>query len=103
MDQRLYQRLVERARGRCECSCGLAVPPGEVDHMFGRRVDENEATCWVLSVRCHYAKTRNHPDASHWLRLFIEHCRKHGYMESQHRAEARLHFVDTRRKLGAAL
>lgn len=46
-------------------------------------------------------KTQNSPDASHWLRRFIEHCAKWGYLESKQRAEARLFFVDTRRSLGA--
>lgn len=76
----------------------------ECDHFFGRaKAEEVEATCWVLCSRCHYAKTQNSPSASHWLELFIDHCRRYNYSESQQRAEARLVFVDTRRQLGAKL
>lgn len=104
MDAALHQRLLERCRGRCECNCGAKVPPGEVDHAFGRaKAEETEATCWVLSVRCHAEKTLNHPDASHWLRLFAAHSDRHGHAESASRARARLDFVDTRRTLGSAL
>jgi hypothetical protein len=100
----LHAQLTTRCRGRCECQCGARVPPGEIDHFFSRsKAAEGTDTCWVLSVRCHYEKTRNHPTSSEWLRRFIEHCKRHGYTESQQRAEARLQFVDTRRQLGAAL
>jgi hypothetical protein len=106
MDAELHRRLLLRCRGRCECgACGATVPPGEVDHFFGRppRAEETEATCWVLSVRCHYEKTRNHPSNAEWQRRFIEHCRPYGYFESLKRAEARLHFVETRGAFGSAL
>lgn len=100
----LHTLLITRCRGSCECGCGAKVPPGELDHFFGRaKAEESEATCWVLSVRCHYQKTRNSPTSSEWFRRFIAHCRRHGYAEAQRRAEARLDFVDTRRSLGAAL
>lgn len=105
MKDGLYAKLVERARGACEaCGCSLARWGAEADHQFGRaKADENEATVWLICPRCHFAATRNHPDASHWLRLKIQHFEKHGYSESQQRAEARLQFVDTRRSLGVAL
>jgi hypothetical protein len=105
MDAELHRRLLIRCRGRCECGCGAKVPPGEVDHFFGRppRADENETTCWVLSVRCHYAKTRNSPSNAFWQGRFAEHCRGLGYYESMHRAEARKHFVETRGAFGTAL
>ena len=104
MDTALHARLITRCRGLCECGCGAKVPPGEVDHFFGRaRSEETEATCWVLSVRCHYAKTRNSPDASHWFRLFAAHCDRYDYFDAAKRARARLDFVDTRRGLGSAL
>lgn len=104
MDSALHQRLLERCKGRCECGCGAKVPPGEIDHMFGRaKAEESEATCWVLSVRCHFAKTRNSPDAATWLRKSIDHCRTYGYAESRLRAEARLHFVVTRNDFCTAL
>jgi hypothetical protein len=104
MDAALHARLLTRCRGRCECGCGAKVPPGEIDHFFGRaKAEETEATCWVLSVRCHYAKTRNSPDGATWQRKFAEHCRRLGYVESQRRAEARQHFVETRGAFGTAL
>jgi len=71
----LHASLVARANGRCECGCGRAVPPGEVDHFFGRaKAPENEFTCWVLAVGCHRAKTDNEPARKVWLMLFIRHC-----------------------------
>jgi hypothetical protein len=100
----LYQRLVARASGKCECGCGTNISPAEADHVFGRaKSEESEQTVWLLSPSCHYAKTRNHPDASTWLRRFIVHAKQHGYTKSLERAEARLLFVDTRRALGARL
>lgn len=97
MDADLYMHLAARARCKCECGCGADVPPGEVDHFFGRaKADEVEATCWVLTPACHYAKTRNSPSARHWLDKFIAHCKRWGYVESQQRAEARRDFVNTR-------
>jgi hypothetical protein len=101
----LYRRLVERARGRCECGvCGRSIPPGIADHFFGRaKAEESEATVWMLHTTCDYAKTRNSPDASHWFRLFAAHCDRYGYFDAAKRARARLDFVDTRRGLGSAL
>jgi hypothetical protein len=102
MTPELRQRLVARARGRCE-ACGEK-PCQECDHFFSRaRAEENEATCWMLCTSCHFQKTVNHPNAAHWFRRFIEHCRKYLYCESQQRAEARLFFVETRGTLGSAL
>lgn len=91
MDQVLYQALAARARGRCECGCSAPVPPGEVDHFFGRaKSDEVEATCWVLSPRCHFMKTNNSPSARDWLERFIKHCERWGYAESLIRAQGKL-------------
>lgn len=103
MDPDVRHRVLTRCLSRCECGCGAKLPPGELDHFFGRREEETEANCWFLSVRCHYAKTNNSPNASTWLRKFAEHCDRHGYTESATRARARLDFVDTRRMLGSAL
>jgi hypothetical protein len=104
MDAALHARLLTRCRGRCECGCGTRIPPGECDHFFGRaKAEETEATCWMLCPACHYAKTRNHPSNAEWQQRFIEHCRRHGFYESMHRAEARKHFVETRGALGSAL
>lgn len=94
MKHALYSALATRAGGRCECGCGAAVPPGEVDHFFGRaKADESEATCWVLTPRCHYAKTANSPSARSWLERFIAHCERHGYAESETRAKAKLEWL----------
>lgn len=106
MTPALYQQLVARARGLCEaCRCSLARWGQEADHIFGRppRADESEATCWLICPRCHFSRTRNYPNAAHWLRLVVEHFKLHGYAESQQRAEARLYFVETRGALGSAL
>jgi hypothetical protein len=105
MSPDLYHLLAARCRGRCEaCRADLFSTGREVDHFFGRaKAEEVESTCWALCPRCHYQKTRNHPDSSHWLRLFIAHCVRWGYVESAQRADARLVFVDTRRELGARL
>lgn len=105
MDAALVQALGARAHGCCEvCGVSFSQAGREIDHVFGRaRQEEVEATCWLLCPRCHYAKTQNSPSASHWLEKFIAHCKRYGYAEAQHRAEARLQFVDTRRTLGAAL
>lgn len=127
MDAELYARLINRCRGRCECQCGVAVPPGEVDHFFSRgRSDESEQTCWVLSVRCHYAKTNGSPSSAEWFKRFIRHClvqelrvidprpfnggpyidrcpEENAWREVRKRAEARLYFVETRGAFGTAL
>lgn len=100
----LYQRLVVRAAGRCECGCQRSIPPGHADHFFGRaKAGESEATVWLLQATCDFEKTRNHPTSSEWLRRFVAHADRHGYAESKTRAEARLEFVDTRRSLGGRL
>jgi len=104
MDQDVRHAVIVRSQNRCECGCGRKIPPGELDHAFGRaKAEETVETCWMLSVQCHFEKTRNHPDASTWLRRFAEHCDRHGYTEAASRARARFDFVDTRRTLGSAL
>lgn len=48
--------------------------------MFGRaKALESVANCWMLLPACHFAKTRNSPDAATWLRRFIEHQTVYGY------------------------
>lgn len=104
MSPELRHRLFSRARGQCECGCGAFVPPGECDHFFGRaKAEESEATCWVLTPRCHFAKTRNSPDGGYWLERFIVHCDRWGYNESVIRARARLEMVTTRHQFNRAL
>lgn len=114
MSPDLYRLLSARAHGRCECGCGAGVPPGEVDHFFGRaKSDEVEFTCWVLTPRCHYMKTNNSPNAEHWLTKFIAHCGRwarkaqgdgvDGYAESAVRAQVKLEWNATKRTLRGAL
>jgi hypothetical protein len=67
--------------------------PARVDHFFGRaKAEEVEATCWILSVRCHFAKTNNSPRARIWFERFINHCQRWGYAASRTRAENDLAF-----------
>jgi hypothetical protein len=89
--------LAARAHGKCEaCGCFLG-DRGELDHFFGRaKAEELESTCWLICSECHYSKTRNHPNAAHWLSLFIAHCVRWGYHESRQRAEARRDFVNAK-------
>ena len=86
--------VMERAGFRCE-SCGVSLPLGglELDHVFGganRRALETPETCMALCHACHVSKTRNSPDAAYWLRAFIRHCKKHGYLHAEMLAEKRL-------------
>lgn len=103
MSPELYAAIVTRANGRCECgTCGMPVPPGEVDHHFGRAKAATAIdTCWLLTPTCHFAKTNNAPSARAWLARFIAHCAKHGYAESKARAEAKLEFLKTKHDLTA--
>lgn len=87
----LYMAIVRRSAWLCECGCGAKVPPGEVDHFFGRaKAVEELATCWLLTPRCHFEKTRNYPRAAAWMTKFIRHCVKHDYQESATRARGKL-------------
>lgn len=104
MDAEVHRQVLIRCRGLCECGCGRKLPPGELDHFFGRaKAEETVENVWALSVQCHFEKTRNHPTASTWFLRFIKHCGKYSYAEAALRAEARLDYVDTRRMLGSAL
>lgn len=106
MDQQVAQALGARARGCCECGCGtsFSVAGREIDHFFGRgKAEELESTCWLLTPRCHYAKTQNSPSAAHWLQKYAAHCARYGYVEEGKRVEARLLTVQTRTTFNAAL
>lgn len=90
MNAAVRAAVVTRADGRCECGCGAPVPPGEVDHFFGRaKSEESVANCWLLTPACHFAKTRNSPSARAWLVKFRAHAELHGYLEAQIRAESK--------------
>lgn len=53
----------------------------EFDHFFGRgRVPETKETCWLLCTRHHRLKTDNEPNRAAWLRLFLAHAARHGYL-----------------------
>lgn len=101
MSPDLYGLLAARARGRCECRCGRPVPPGEVDHFFGRaKADEVEFNCWILTPECHRAKTDSRPSAAHWLLAFIAHCGRYageGYALAAARAQQKLEWTTTKR------
>ena len=87
MNAAVYEACAARAGGRCECGCGKAIPPGHLDHFFGRaKAEETEATCWFLHPRCDFEKTQNWPDAGAWLIKFMRHAQRHGYTEAYKRA-----------------
>lgn len=73
--------VLSRANGACECGCGISLDTfgGELDHFEGRKVEESEANCWMLSVDCHYQKTNGIPSRVWWLQRFEKHQRKNGY------------------------
>jgi hypothetical protein len=102
MNREVRAAVFERAAGMCECGCGHPLgESGHLDHFFGRRnAPETTATCWALRDVCDLRKTRNEPSAAQWLRLFMEHAEKHGYIEERTRAENRLFFVTTRASFG---
>jgi hypothetical protein len=72
-----------------------------VDHFFGRaKAEELEFNCWVLTPRCHYAKTMNSPSAAFWLVRFIAHCGRFsgaGYTEAALRAQAKLEWLQAKK------
>lgn len=86
----IYGAVAERANGRCEC-CGVPFSSSlngrpELDHFFGRAKSEEVETCWMLRGECHAEKTRHHPHAGYWLRVFADHCCRHGYFETEKKA-----------------
>lgn len=97
MTPELYQQLITRAAGKCEC-CGRSLNAREVDHFFSRaKAEESMETCWVLHPDCHFAKTTNVPSSAQWLLRFIAHCGRHGYVQAATRAQARLEWRETYR------
>lgn len=105
---RLRDAVYARARGRCECGCNARLDVSatrnlfsersrELDHFFGRsKVGATVETCWVLSRRCHRAKTENKPSRSVWLSRFITHCQLHGYVAAAELAQAKLDWLNTK-------
>ena len=97
MNLEVREAVIRRALWKCECGCGRAIPPGEVDHFFGRaKADETVATCWVLTPRCHFEKTNNHPTAGEWLNRFVRHADRHGYTDARNRAQLALLWKEAR-------
>ena len=91
--QDVRSQVMDRADGACECCGGQPVLPLELDHFFGgskRRSMEAFESCWALCRFCHHQKTNNNPSAAYWLRDFVHHCRKHGFLEIEVAASARL-------------
>lgn len=91
MTPELHQAIVTRCRGVCECGCGKRVPPGEVDHFFGRaKAPEDAQHCWLLHVDCHKAKTDSVPDRRAWLLKFIAFCGRHRFHDAGALAQKKL-------------
>ena len=85
----IREAVFERAGSGCE-GC-LVYFPVALDHFFGRgKEPQAEASCWALCEKCNHFKTINDPSAAHWLRLFIAHCEKHGYVAEAEKAAAKL-------------
>ena len=98
--------VMTRAQGRCE-SCGGEMHSEswrgvlELDHFLGgsnRRFLESIETCWALCSWCHQRKTRLQPSAESWFERFIQHARIHGYLKAVSLAQARLQFIETKKK-----
>lgn len=75
---KLWDRLMERSGGKCECGCGIQFGPldftPEMDHWHGRaRAPENEKTCWLLARCCHRMKTRWQPSRTWWTAQWVKH------------------------------
>lgn len=77
----IREAVLQRAKGVCE-ACNNTCGDLEVDHFFGgsrRRSLQSETTCWALCPGCHREKTRNVPNASHWLTIFTIHASGYRY------------------------
>lgn len=94
----IYKLVAIRAHDNCECGCGRTLVLGsELDHFFGRgKAKQSVANCWFLHPDCHREKTDNMPSAGFWLRAFIAHASRQGYLAERWKAESRLAFVLTR-------
>jgi 5-methylcytosine-specific restriction endonuclease McrA len=100
----LREEAFRRAEWRCECGCRFPVREntpgaGELDHFFSRRHGQSLEVVWVLAQACHRAKTDNRPSRATWLRLFITHCKRHGYAAARGRAERDLETEETKAAL----
>lgn len=95
MTPELYQQVMARARGLCECGCKRHLRAREVDHFFGRaKAEETLDNVWALHPDCHFEKTNNVPHRRHWLLKFIAHCGRHGYAQAAIRAQSKLEWDD---------
>lgn len=95
-----------RSRGCCE-ACGTSFGvgmPAELDHFWGRvRVAQSDENCWLLCWLCHRQKTNNTPSAAHWLRAFVAHAERYGFIAEAAKARARLEsdaLVEQAREVG---
>lgn len=65
--QEIRAAVFERQGGKCAI-CGAQAT--ELDHFFGRKVQQTEWNCWALCTECHALKTANHPTALRWTERF---------------------------------
>lgn len=76
----------ERAKGFCECGCGLPFDTTflgreTMDHYDnGRGKDERATTdnCWNLRWGCHLKRQGLSPSTAEWNRKFRDHCKRNG-------------------------
>lgn len=101
--RRIRAAVANRAGLECECGCGRwfrgVGGEAQLDHFEGKARNESAESCWLIRADCHEWKTRNSPSASHWLKLFVRHCDRHGYAEQARRTRDRLAFVEARELL----
>lgn len=82
--------IIDRSKGLCEvCSH----PGFEMDHVFGRRVQQTIRNCWWLCRECHYMKTNNKPSAIAWWKLFMGHCYRYDFDKEGDQAFARIDWL----------
>jgi len=101
MDAGIYAAVAARAGRLCECGCGEAFGGGmasraTLDHFRGRKNAESVESCWFLRWDHHEAKGSSRPDAATWVRKFIAHCGKHGYVAEKEKALTRLEVLKTK-------
>lgn len=76
---KLWDRLMERSGGKCECGCGGSFDSSlegkpTMDHWHGRaKAPENEKTCWLIRWGCHDQKTRWRPSRTWWTAQWVKH------------------------------
>jgi len=98
--------VAARAGHFCECGCGQRFSDvgltgnRTMDHFLGKARSESVETCWMLRRDCHLnLKQQNKPSRAYWLRLFINHCERFGYSETEAWARKELAFVEAKERL----